>query len=292
MCVCIKGVPFVSDDNKLKILIVDDEPMNIELMEEYLIDDYVTLTASNSKEAIEIARNHNPDLILLDIMMPGMNGYEVCTILKSQPQTQFTPIVMVTALSDIVERIKGIEVGADDFLTKPVNQLEMMTRVKSLLRVKQLHDIVIDEKNQLEIQNRVRSVLTAIIPMLIQPLPVSDKNIVIQQMIDMVEKTILAYLLDQDEEYPRRVGNACVDVMNQLGGTFNVEQITDYEFNVKGTKCPWGTEEARRNPILCSLTRGIISKTASRKQGNWTVKVLKTMGNGDECCLFRISQQT
>lgn len=130
MCVCIKGVPFVSDDNKLKILIVDDEPMNIELMEEYLIDDYVTLTASNSKEAIEIAQKHNPDLILLDIMMPGMNGYEVCTILKSQPQTQFTPIVMVTALSDIVERIKGIEVGADDFLTKPVNQLEMMTRVK------------------------------------------------------------------------------------------------------------------------------------------------------------------
>lgn len=282
----------MSEDNIPKILIVDDEPMNVELMEEYLTDDYDILTASNGKEAIETVQNHDPDLILLDIMMPEMDGYEVCKILKSQAQTQFTPIVMVTALSDIIERIKGIEAGADDFLTKPVNRLEMTTRVKSLLRVKQLHDIVIEEKNQLEMQNRVRSVLTAIIPMLIRPLSANDKNIVIQQMTDMVEKTILACILDQDEKHPGCVGDVCIDVMNQLGGTFNVEQITDYEFNVKGTKCPWGAEEARRNPILCNLTRGIISKMASKKTGNWTVKVLKTMGNGNECCLFNITQQT
>ncbi len=282
----------MSDDNKPKILIVDDEPMNIELMEEYLTDDYETLTASNGKEAIELVQNHDPDLILLDIMMPGMDGYEVCTILKSQSKTQFTPIVMVTALSDIKERIKGIEAGADDFLTIPVNRLEMTTRVRSLLRVKQLHDIVIEEKNQLEMQNRVRSVLAAIIPMIIQPLSVNDKNIVIQQMTNMVEKTILAYLLDQEEGHPGCVGNVCIDVLNQLGGDFNVEQITEYKFNVKGIKCPWGAKEARRNPILCNLTRGIISKMASRKEGNWNVKVLKTMGNGDEFCLFDISQQT
>ncbi|MDF1534624.1 MAG: methanogen output domain 1-containing protein [Methanosarcinaceae archaeon] len=282
----------MSEDNIPKILIVDDEPMNIELIEACLTDDYEILTASNGNETIETVQKHDPDLILLDIMMPEMDGYEVCKILKSQPQTQFTPIVMVTALSDIVERIKGIEVGADDFLTKPVNRLEMTTRVKSLLRVKQLHDIVIEEKEQLEMQNRVRSVLTAIIPILIKTLPAKEKNVVIQQMTDMVEKTILAYLLDQDEDHPGCVGDVCIDVMNQLGGTFNVEQISEFEFNVKGTKCPWGTEEARRNPILCNLTRGIISKMASRKPGKWNVKVLKTMGNGDECCLFDISQQT
>jgi len=287
-----KGVLFLSEDNIPKILIVDDEPMNIELIKAYLTDDYEILTASNGNEAIESVQKHDPDLILLDIMMPEMDGYEVCKILRSQPQNQFIPIVMITELSDIVERIKGLEVGADDFLTKPVNRLEMTTRVRSLLRIKKLYDIVIEEKNQFEIQNRVRSVLTAIIPILIKPLSVSDKNIIIHQMTDMVEKTILTYLSDQDEKHPGCVGDVCINLMNQLGGTFNVEQISEFEFNVKGTKCPWGNEEARRNPILCNLTRGIISKMTSRKPGKWNIKVLKTMGNRDECCLFNFSQQT
>ncbi|WP_340818799.1 response regulator [Methanolobus sp. WCC4] len=131
-----------------KVLIVDDEQAIVELMGLYLRSDYEVIPAYSGKEALDKVKSEKPDIILLDVMMPDMNGYEVCRVLKTSVETQFLPVVMVTALSGKDDRIKGIEVGADEFLGKPVNRLELVTRVRSLLRIKHLQDKILAERNE------------------------------------------------------------------------------------------------------------------------------------------------
>ncbi|WP_370571667.1 DUF835 domain-containing protein [Methanomethylovorans sp.] len=140
-------------EKRAKILVVDDEEMNINLLEAYLMNDYEIIPAYTGTEALEIVKEKKPDLVLLDVMMPDMNGYAICNKLKSSPETQFIPIVMVTALSGKEDRIQGISAGADDFLIKPLDRLELKTRVSSLLRIKHLHDSLIEEKKQLRKAN-------------------------------------------------------------------------------------------------------------------------------------------
>ena len=125
-------------NSKSKILIVDDEPLNVKLLNAMIpSDQYDTATAYNGEEALKIVNDFHPDLILLDIMMPGLNGYELTQILKSDPETLGIPIVLVTAFGGSEYEIKGLEAGADEFLNKPVNKTELLTRVKSLIRLKQ-----------------------------------------------------------------------------------------------------------------------------------------------------------
>ncbi|ABE52781.1 sensor histidine kinase [Methanococcoides burtonii] len=129
-----------------RILVVDDDQKNVELMEAYLSPDYETIPAYRGKEALEILEKDEIDLVLLDVMMPDMKGYEVCIKLKEDIKTQFIPVIIVSALSRKKDRIQGLEAGADEFLTKPVDQIELKTRVKSLLRLKELYDRNIHEK--------------------------------------------------------------------------------------------------------------------------------------------------
>lgn len=128
-----------------KILVVDDEPMNVEIFEGYLFNDYNIIKAYNGDEALRKVETTNPDLILLDVMMPGKNGFEICKILKEHPKTMSIPIIIVTALKEKEERIKGIEAGADDFITKPIDILEVTARIKSLLKVKQYYDALMGD---------------------------------------------------------------------------------------------------------------------------------------------------
>jgi DNA-binding response OmpR family regulator len=124
-----------------KILIVDDEPFNVDYLEQELEDlGYTTVSARNGQEALEKVALEAPDLILLDIMMPIMDGLTVCRILKEDHETQLIPIVIMTALDDLEDRVKGIEAGADDFLTKPVNQRELLARMQTALRLKHTMD--------------------------------------------------------------------------------------------------------------------------------------------------------
>jgi two-component system alkaline phosphatase synthesis response regulator PhoP len=122
-----------------RVLIADDNEQNRELLDAYLADeDYEILMANDGQETMDSIEANQPDLILLDIMMPRMSGYEVCLKIKSDPEKQNIPVLMVTALNEMGDIEKAVKAGCDDFLTKPVNQLELKTRVRSLLRVRHL----------------------------------------------------------------------------------------------------------------------------------------------------------
>jgi len=124
-----------------KVLVVDDNAQNLELLVAYLDSlECEVATATDGIEALEKVRQEGPDLILLDIMMPRMSGFEVCRKIKSDPQTRDIPVIMVTALNELGDIERGVESGTDDFITKPVNRLELVTRVKSLLRVRHLRN--------------------------------------------------------------------------------------------------------------------------------------------------------
>ncbi len=121
------------------VLVVDDNAQNAELLEAYLDDLGVSVAvAQDGQAALDAVAANPPDLILMDIMMPRMSGYQATERLKTNPKTKDIPIIMVTALGEVGDVARAVDCGADDFLTKPVNKLELLTRVRSLLRVRQL----------------------------------------------------------------------------------------------------------------------------------------------------------
>jgi len=123
------------------ILVVDDNQQNLELIQAYLEDlDCETQAAHDGVEALEAVAESKPDLVLLDVMMPKMSGFEVCRRLKNNAETENIPIIMVTALNEFGDIERGIDSGADDFVSKPVNRLELLTRVKTMLKLKHLSD--------------------------------------------------------------------------------------------------------------------------------------------------------
>jgi two-component system cell cycle response regulator len=144
-----------------RILVVDDIRTNIKVLEAKLTSEYYeVIAASNGPEALEAAVSQKPDLILLDVMMPGMDGFEVCRRLKASPDTAHVPVIMVTALGDPEDRVQGLSAGADDFLTKPVDDTAMFARVRSLLRVK----LMLDELRMRERTSASLGVITPPVP--------------------------------------------------------------------------------------------------------------------------------
>src|SRR4051794_14812621 len=124
-----------------RILVVDDILANVKLLEARLTAEYFdVITAMSGPEAIDICERSQCDIVLLDVMMPGMDGFDVCRHLKTHPSTSHIPVVMVTALDQPTDRVRGLEAGADDFLTKPVNDIALLTRVRSLVRLKMITD--------------------------------------------------------------------------------------------------------------------------------------------------------
>jgi DNA-binding response OmpR family regulator len=134
-----------------KILIVDDEPFNVDYLEQELEElGYDTISAANGQEALEKVATEAPDLILLDVMMPVMDGFTVCRILKDHEETRLIPIIIMTALDAVADRIQGIKAGADDFLTKPVHEEELFARIETALKLKHTVDRKIGELRALK----------------------------------------------------------------------------------------------------------------------------------------------
>ena len=137
-----------------KVLVVDDTPNNVKLLGDVLAArGYAVTTAASGEEALAKIASEPPDLVLLDVMMPGLSGYDVCRRIRAEAGTALLPIVLVTALDPDQERVKGIEAGADDFLSKPINQGELFARVRSLLRIKSLQDEVRHQAAELQTWN-------------------------------------------------------------------------------------------------------------------------------------------
>jgi putative two-component system response regulator len=137
--------------DKQLILVVDDQPQNIELLEAYLAPQgYEVVSAANGEEALQKLAQNPVDLILLDVMMPGMDGFEVTRRVRKDPVHRQLPIILVTALRETEDRVKGIEAGCDDFLSKPVDKVELLARVRSLLKVKAYNDLLSNYRAELE----------------------------------------------------------------------------------------------------------------------------------------------
>ena len=138
-----------------RILVVDDGPLNVKLLVDLLgAKGYRTSSATSGAQALAMLQSEPPDLVLLDVMMPGMSGYEVCRAIRADPARAMLPVVLVTALDPAQERAKGLDAGADDFLSKPVSPAELLARVRSLLRIKSLYDEVARQKADLAELNR------------------------------------------------------------------------------------------------------------------------------------------
>jgi adenylate cyclase len=139
----------VTEPRHATLLVVDDTPLNVKLLRELLVHQgYEVLTATTGEEALELIANNQPDLVLLDVVMPGIDGYEVCRRLRADQVTALLPVVMVTSSND-PDRVKGIDAGADDFLIKPVERNELLARVRSLLRIKTYHDTIQEQAAEL-----------------------------------------------------------------------------------------------------------------------------------------------
>ena len=186
-----------------RILVVDDIPANVRLLEAKLKAEYFeVLTASDGPAALEAAQAQAPDLILLDVMMPGMDGFEVAGRLKADPKTRHIPIVMITALTDTSDRVRGLEAGADDFLSKPVNDVALFARVRSLARLK----VMIDEL-------RVRHATTGQLEIADEgPLDAEDDaangHILLVESVDLLAEKLAARLSAAGHEVQRATSSA------------------------------------------------------------------------------------
>ena len=190
------------DIKKSKILIVDDEENNLKLMGAILKNyGYDLETAKNGLEAIKKTGAFSPDLIFLDIMMPDMDGYEVCRRLKDDPRTHHIPVVMITALTDRESRIKGLETGANDFLLKPVDASELMVRTKNILALKEFEDLLKRHNKILEAEVKARTA--------------ELKDSYVDTILRL---TVVAEYKDEDTvHHIRRVGFYCSVIAKRIG---------------------------------------------------------------------------
>lgn len=277
----------IDKEERARILVVDDEPTNIELIQGYLETEYDVVSACGGKEALEKISEEKPDVVLLDIMMPEISGYEVCAKIKQDELTRFIPVVMVTALSEVEDKIKAIEAGADEFLTKPINGMELCTRVRSLLRIKNYYDQLVKSKEQIEAQNDFRTIIINILPILLQSIEPARKNEVISQMSKQVEDVIwIKYIHDIPKEITQTAIISC-NVMNKLGGGFSVEVANERGYILINNKCPWG-EYGKINPALCMITKAIFSRIGIRIYKNVSVYVNETIAGGDGLCRIKL----
>ncbi|MBI3399445.1 MAG: response regulator [Deltaproteobacteria bacterium] len=210
---------------KKKILIVDDEERNLEVLRKMLTaEGYLTETACNGLEALDKVKKFHPDAVLLDIMMPEMDGYEICGKLKHDPLTEHIPVLILTALIDRESRIKGFEYGANDFITKPFDPTELAVRTKNVLKVKEFEDFLMRHAELLEAEVKKK---TEQMRFTLQE--VNKTKIAIQESrketedayIDTIHKLVrIAEYKDEDTAlHIKRVSHYCAALVRTLGWT-------------------------------------------------------------------------
>ncbi|MGD8991905.1 MAG: SpoIIE family protein phosphatase [Desulfobacterales bacterium] len=220
------------------ILVVDDNPANVEIFEMRLAaNNYDIITASDGEAGLAMAKERLPDLILLDIMMPKMDGFEVCRHLRANSSLPFIPIIMVTAKTDSKDVVAGLEAGADEYLTKPVNHAALVARVKSMLRIKLLHDTVIEQsaqlQGQLKMATKIQSLFWPEIPDLAgdshiwaAAIPAAYVSGDLYDVIPLPDGSLLAYVADVSDK-----GVPAALVMAALSTKIRSEARNQYEID-------------------------------------------------------------
>ena len=269
-----------------KVLVVDDQPANVKLITAVLKRDYEIIPAYGGLEALEKVDSEKPDIVLLDVMMPEIDGYEVCKKIKQGESTRFMPVVMITALSDVEDRIKAIEVGADEFLTKPINTQELITRTKSLLKTKHFHDQLIESKEIIETQNYFGTILVDLLPYLFKIIDYNKKNEVIRQMGKQVELFLHSKHFQKPPEDISQMADTFCILMNKLGANFSIDEIDDKGFMLLNTKCPWG--DTNINPMFCMLEKAIFTRVGIRLYSDISVDIDKNIADQDDYCCYKI----
>lgn len=203
-------------EKRKKILIVDDEDHNVKLLSS-LIEaiGYDIETATNGHDALAMTKEAGPDLVLLDIMMPHMDGYEVCDNIKTDPQIAHIPVIMVTALTDRDSKLKGLNVGANDFLTKPVDRTELILRVKNLLKIKEYEDFMIRHNQLLEDEVRRR---TFALKETLGALDEAHRKIKVSYIETILRLTLAAEFKDEDtSSHLKRISHYCKFMAKSIG---------------------------------------------------------------------------
>lgn len=242
-----------------RVLVVDDILPNVKLLEAKLASEYYeVLTATSGPEALEKVISDSPDIILLDVMMPGMDGFEVCAAIKSNPDVAHIPVVMVTALTDASDRVRGLEAGADDFLSKPLNDTALMARVRSLVRLK----MTVDEwrareitASQLGVTDKTPSVMSE---------PVENANVLVVEDMDFEYDKITQTLL-KDKDQVTIVSNgpdAMTKISEQDFDLLIVSLNLEEEDGLRLCSHLRSSEKTRAIPILMIAEDGDMSRIA------------------------------
>ena len=226
----------MSADKKFTILIVEDNQENLDLLVYFLRPQgYEIISVMDGLSALKKVEEEHPDIILLDIMLPKMDGYEVCTRLKQSPDTKFIPIIMLTALKDLKDKVKALEVGADDFLSKPFENVELLARVKSLLRLKEYHDKLetknreLAEKNAslLRMDKFKEDLINLIIHDMKNPLFVIQGNL---QMMSMSMQNLSAEYL---KKYTQRIERSSQQLLRMVVNLLDISRIEEGTIELK-----------------------------------------------------------
>jgi two-component system sensor histidine kinase/response regulator len=236
------------------ILIVDDQPQNIELLEVYLIPQgYEIVKASSGEEALEKLVHNKIDLVLLDVMMPKMSGFEVLEKLRADEKTRLIPVVMVTALKETEDRVKALEAGCDDFISKPFDKSELIARIKSLLRIKSMYDKV---KEATEAKSKFTSMVSH---ELRSPLTV------IKESINVVLEGLLGSVTPEQKD----ILDTAKSNADRLGRLIN--NVLDFQ-KIEAGKLSLNIKECDMNEIVLATSKGM-NFLAEEKGMSFTVNV-------------------
>ena len=242
-----------------RVLVVDDILPNVKLLEAKLSSEYYdVLTATNGEDALKRVKQDSPDLVLLDVMMPGMDGFEVCKRIKDDPVSAHIPVVMVTALTDTADRVRGLQAGADDFLSKPVNDTALMARVRSLVRLK----MTVDEWRMRENTASQLGVLEEKGSLMDEPVD-NARVLVVEDQNFEAEKIAETLHVDDDIVIPVESGMSAIEYSSQHDFDLLVISLNlRHEDGLRLCSHLKSNEKTRGIPILMLSTENDMDKIA------------------------------
>ena len=227
-------------EKKHRILIVEDNQENIDLLVHFLRPKkYEIISVMDGAKGLEAAKTEKPDIILLDIMLPKMDGFEVCEKLKKDKETQFIPIIMITALKDLKDKIRSLEAGADDFITKPFENVELLARVRSLLRLKEYHDRLEHTNEQLEEKNKSLTRMDDFKEELINLIVHDMKNplFVIQGNLQMMKMSMANVSTEFLNKYTSRIERSAHQLLRMVVNLLDISRLEEGTMVLKRDMC-------------------------------------------------------